>query len=205
MAVTDTTDMTVTQPVPQPHPTNNKWISPDKTATKTVLSEGDISGGSPRLGATGEVEIVLHSITGLRNTAEIPADIQRSRYFSTESKSCDFEIGTGGTAVDRALEKHLQNIRLQEKCNLVFTVTLEEKYNQKTKTDSQPLSISIDCDVFMFQLLNAEPVYKWYPETKLEKARQVYSQAVLLFKAGRYLDSFHLFQSGYKLSVLGIT
>ena len=80
---------------------------------------------------------------------------------------------------------------------------MEERYNRKTKDDCKARSIRIDCVVHLICLLNAEPIYKWYPETKLEKAKQVYSQAVELFKEGRYLDSFHLFQSGYKLTVLG--
>ena len=69
-------------------------------------------------------------------------------------------------------------------------------------------------------LLNAEPVYRylqtklyctvlhcavcrWYPETKQDKAKQYYDAAVELFKAARYLDSFHLFQRAYRLAVLG--
>ena len=44
---------------------------------------------------------------------------------------------------------------------------------------------------------------RWYPETKQDKAKQYYDAAVELFKAARYLDSFHLFQRAYKLSVLG--
>ena len=180
-----------------------KWTSPNKTAVKTVISEGDLSVGRPRLGATGEILILLNSINGVRAaTVEIPSDVQRSRYFSVESQTCDFEIGMGSTAVDREFEKHLQNISLHEKCNLVFTVRQQEgRYN--TKENCRDITISLDCDIQMTHLLNAEPIYKWYPETKLEKARQVYSKAVELFKVGRYLDSFYLFQSGYKLTVLG--
>ena len=44
---------------------------------------------------------------------------------------------------------------------------------------------------------------RWYPETKQDKAKQYYDAAVELFKDARYLDSFHLFQRAYKLSVLG--
>ena len=44
---------------------------------------------------------------------------------------------------------------------------------------------------------------RWYPETKQDKAKQYYDAAVELFKAARYLDSFHLFQRAYRLSVLG--
>ena len=46
-------------------------------------------------------------------------------------------------------------------------------------------------------------VSRWYPETKQDKAKQYYDAAVELFKDARYLDSFHLFQRAYKLSVLG--
>ena len=44
---------------------------------------------------------------------------------------------------------------------------------------------------------------RWYPETKQDKAKQYYDAAVELFKAARYLDSFHLFQRAYRLAVLG--
>ena len=71
------------------------------------------------------------------------------------------------------------------------------------KEDVKTVSIKLDCDVNMIDLLNSEPIYKWYPETKLEKAKQAYSQGVERFKEGRYLDSFHLFQYGYRLTVLG--
>ena len=182
----------------------SKWTSPSQTAVKTVISEGDLSVARPRLGATGEIVLVLNSINGdSAATVEIPSDVQRSRYFSVESQTCDFEIGTGSTAVDRELEKHLQNVSIQEKCNLVFTVQQDETYNTKTKDLCQDITIRLDCDLQMTYLLNAEPIYKWYPETKLDKARQFYSKAVELFKEGRYLDSFYLFQSGYKLTVLG--
>jgi len=183
----------------------SKWTSPSQTAVKTVISEGDLSVARPRPGATGEIVIVLNSINGdSAATVEIPSDVQRSRYFSVESQTCDFEIGTGSTSVDRELEKHLLNVSLQEKCNLVFTVQQDETYNTKTKDLCQDITIRLDCDLQMTYLLNAEPIYKWYPETKLDKARQVYSKAVELFKEGRYLDSFYLFQSGYKLTVLAV-
>ena len=107
--------------------------SVEQSVVKTILSPGNRKAGRPRLGATGEIEILLHSITGPGETCigQIPADVQRSKYFSTESKSCEFEVGTGSTAVDRAFEKHLQNILSEERCNLVFIVLLEETFNNK--------------------------------------------------------------------------
>ena len=105
--------------------------------------------------------------------------------------------------MDRTFEKHLQNISAGERCNLVFIVLLEESFNNKEKVNVKAVSVRLDCDVFLSDLLNSEPIYKWYPETKLEKAKQAYSQGVERFKEGRYLDSFHLFQYGYRLTVLG--
>ena len=88
-------------------------------------------------------------------------------------------------------------------------MAIDEIYNSKCKdneviqTDGECNQITLDCDVTLLSVLNADPIYKWYPETKLEKAKQYYSLAVELYKKSRYLDSFYLFQPAYKLSVLG--
>ena len=85
---------------------------------------------------------------------EIPTNIHRSNYFSSELKTCEFEIGTASTAVDRELEKRLRNILSEESCNLVFIVQLEESYNSKEKLNCESLSIKLDCDVFIRESLN---------------------------------------------------
>ena len=88
-------------------------------------------------------------------------------------------------------------------------MTIDDSYNSKCKdndvmeTNSESNQITLDCDVTLVSVLNADPIYKWYPETKLDKAKQYYSLAVELYKKSRYLDSFYLFQPAYKLSVLG--
>ena len=98
----------------------SKWTSPGQTAVKTLISEGDLSVARPRLGATGEIVLVLNSINGdSAATVEIPSDVQRSRYFSVESQTCDFEIGTGSTAVDRELEKHLAMMQLEPRAQQI--------------------------------------------------------------------------------------
>jgi len=180
-------------------------ISGEQAAVKTVLEEGDTSLPPARLGATGQLAIELHSLSGLK---EVGCEVTYSKYFSRESCRCDFEIGTGQTSLDRELEKHLQNFHLAERSNLVFSVKLEPGMNTRIKTNIATESrVTVDCDISIVSLDNADPVYRWFPETKLDKARQYYTLAVDLFKKARYLDSFYLFQPAYKLSVLasGIT
>ena len=89
----------------------------------------------------------------------------------------------------------------------MFSVVIEESYNCKAKDGCCPsnesLVLTLDCDVSLVSLLNADPVFKWFPETKLAKAKQYYGLAVELFKQARYLDSFYLFQPAYRLTILG--
>ena len=45
-----------------------------------------------RFGATGELTVCLHSLSGLQ---EAGPEVTNSKYFTRESSRCDFEIGTG--------------------------------------------------------------------------------------------------------------
>lgn len=75
---------------------------------------------------------------------------------------------------------------MSERSNLVFSVTLEPGLNTRTKISTVTESrVTVDCDVSLVTLHNADPVYKWFPETKLDKAMQYYSLAVDLFKQAR--------------------
>ena len=47
-----------------------------------------------RLGATGELAIELHSLSGLK---EVGCEVTNSKYFSRESTLCNFEIGRNRT------------------------------------------------------------------------------------------------------------
>ena len=69
----------------------------------------------------------------------------------------------------------------------MFRVSLEPGLNTKSSRDSAMTKarVRVDCDITLVTLLNADPVYKWFPETKLDKARQYYSIAVDLFKQSR--------------------
>ena len=81
--------------IPQPcSKQRNKWKSPmSGKAEKTVIVEGEKSCDPVRLGATGEISIILNSITGLQSKSEIVCDISNSKYFSNETADCEFEIG----------------------------------------------------------------------------------------------------------------
>ena len=68
----------------------------------------------------------------------------------------------------------------------MFSVKLEPRMNTRTKTSIAAESrLTVDCDISLVSLDNADPVYRWLPETKLDKARQYYSLAVDLFKQER--------------------
>jgi len=172
---------------------------PNSNAEKLILSEGEKKFSSPRLGATGEVKIVINSISGLQS--QVLSDISNSQYFCTETTQCEYEIGTARTSIDREFEKHLQTFLPSENSNLVFSVDVDESFNTRNRKSESSLRITIDCDVTLLSVDNADPVYKWYPETKLDKAKQYYASAVELFKQARYLDSFYLFQPAYKLTM----
>merc|ERR1711936_215126 len=184
-----------------------KWSSHDNTAHKTVIKEGILDQFRPRYGATGELEVILNRMEGLEKTEDLTNDMKVSKYFNLESNS-EFEIGSAQTCVDRAFEKCLQSFLPGEVSHLIFNVFIENKYNQKitekNKDSSEPFWVTIDCKVSLISLLNSEPLYKWYPETKLHKSKDLYLTGVELFKQGRYLDSFHFFQWSYKLAVLAV-
>ena len=69
----------------------------------------------------------------------------------------------------------------------MFRVKLEPGMNTRTKTSLVITGswVTVDCDISLLSLDNADPVYRWFPETKLDKARQYYTLAVDLFKQAR--------------------
>lgn len=179
------------------------WNSHDNTAHKTVIKEGALNEPRPRFGATGEISVTLISVSGLENSEDLIKDPKISKYFTDEA-NCEFEIGSATTAVDRAFETSLQGFLPGEISHLVFNVFIENSYNEKSKIILEPFWVTVDCEVNLKSLLNADPIYKWYPETKLNKSKDMYLEGVELFKVGRYLDSFHFFQWAYKLSVFTV-
>ena len=99
--------------------TNRHWESVGFAISKLVLSEGDMSQSSPRLGCAGTFEIKTSSIsvTGI-DWQKINQCLELSRYFNSNYfmnsvDSCkdisygQFKIGHGDTDLDRLLEELL--------------------------------------------------------------------------------------------------
>ena len=61
------------------------------------------------------------------------------------------------------------------------------------------LWIRVSCRLHLDSVLNAQPIHKWYPKTKLDKAKEINCGAVRLFKSHRYYDAFRKFQLTLKL------
>jgi len=179
------------------------WSSHDNTAHKTVIREGALNQQRPRFGATGELKINLKDVSGLERSKDLVDDLKVSKYFNQDANH-EFEIGSATTSVDRAFESCLQNFLPGEISHLTFNIFIENSYNEKSKSAVEPFWVTINCEVHLKSVLNADPLYKWYPETKLNKAKEMYLDGVELFKLGRYLDSFFFFQWAYKLSVFTV-
>jgi len=178
------------------------WSSHDNSIHKTVIKEGDLNSSRPRFGASGEIIISHVKIVELADDDKI-GDESVSKYFNGHG-TAEFVIGTAMTAIDRAFETSLQSFLPGEVSDVSFNVFIEQKYNQKIKTCAEPYWATIACEITLKTLTNADPLYKWYPETKLNKGKDMYAEGVELFKLGRYLDAFHFFQWAYKLSVFSV-
>jgi len=178
------------------------WSSHDNSIHKTVIKEGDLDSSRPRFGASGELSISRVKIVGLADNDKI-GDESVSKYFNGD-ESLEFGIGMAMTAIDRAFETSLQSFLPGEVSNVSFNVFIEQKYNQKSKICAEPYWVTIDCEITLKTLTNADPLNNWYPETKLNKGKDMHAEGVELFKLGRYLDAFHFFQWAYKLSVFSV-
>lgn len=188
------------------------WESSDFTITKTVLEEGELDSWKPRFGSTGEVRLELSTVSGL------PLDqlscLNISKYFLNPAPAltedlrnvfdASFCIGAGETEIDRQVERCIQTCYPGQVAQFTLRVLLEPELNGGSGTVSsiEPEWIILDFELTLTSLLNADPIYKWFNETKLAKAREFHSAGVRLFKERRHLDSFHMFKHAYRLAVL---
>jgi len=221
------------------------WESPDYTISKILVKEGDLTAWRPRTGATGEMRLIVKSVTGVdksqlmssttvdksqlvSNTtvdkSQLMSSTTISNYFSqlNEDKEdggkqktsettnvIEFLIGSAETEVDRTLEKCLQSFLPGEVSLVTMRSLIEPALNTKVTQLKPSLSresvwVILECELELASLLNAEPVYKWFPQTKLSTARDCHSAGVRLFQEQRYLDAFHKFQRAFQFSVLAL-
>jgi len=187
------------RPIPEPLKFRE---SLDFTITKTIILEGDVDSWPPRFGSSGSIQFNIINISGASHEQIISTETL-SRYFV--SSPCEFIIGSAETELDRQLERCIQMMQLNESSQFNMRVLLEPNLNGgigKLKDVCEPDWISIELNITLDSLCNADPIYKWFNETKLNKALDFHSAGVRLFKEKRYLDSFHMFKTAYKLSVL---
>ena len=174
------------------------WESPDHKVTKIVIQEGDRHRDKMQFGATGLLKIgapvEVHGIT----LEELTDDFFFSKYFN-RLHSGEVQMGNADSEIDRTLETCLGSMRPGEKCRAVMRTRLRIQKNKRERVELKEVWVDVDCELHLESVLNATPIAKWYPETKLEKAKEFHAAAVWLFKTGRMLDAFHKFRNAVKL------
>ena len=98
----------------------------------------------------------------------------------------EFTVGTGTTCVDRRLEAAVATFLESEKSRLTLRVFIEPKFN--SKEGGEPLWVTIVAVVQLVNLVQAEPLWRWFPETRLARAKDHYAAAVNLFKLSRWTN-----------------
>ncbi len=192
-----------------------RWRTDEFDMTKTILHAGGsgLHGGEfPRFGATAQVSLAAESCSGI-TVDQLTTDFFYSKYFNHSRLK---EIGTEGTdtmrigdadsELDKALERCVRSMRRGERCRLDLRVAFDVARNgrkrrqeDKQQEEAAIQKVELICLITLVNFLNAEPVSKWHPETKVDKAKEISASAVRLFKMGRVLDSFHKFHLALKL------
>ena len=76
----------------------------------------------------------------------------------------EFTVGSGTTGIDRRLEAALTNFLVEEKSRLTLRVFLEPKFN--SRQGGEPLWVTLVATVQLVNLVQAEPMWRWFPETR---------------------------------------
>ena len=205
--------------------TNRHWESVGFAVSKLVLSEGDMSQSSPRLGCAGTFEIKTSSIsvTGI-DWQKINQCLELSRYYNSNHfmnsvDSCkdisygQFRIGHGDTDLDRLLEELLCSMYPGEKSEISFRVCIDlHKHPHLSTVFHSYLEDTSDKEArqhwltlqFVLTLIpeamkNKSQIYLWSVDEKMNEASELYESAVKLFKLRRYYDAFVFFRKAITL------
>lgn len=173
------------------------WESADFTVSKVIKVVGNPHVELPRFGATCQLRITQLQCSGISLEA-LTGDFFYSKYFNAVH-SGEIQIGNADSEVDRTLEKCVQSMHSGEKSFVTLRTLFDIQKNKRDKVSTADVWIEVNCQIFLESLLNAQPIHKWYPETKLDKAKEINLGAVRLFKTQRYLDAFRKFQVTLKL------
>lgn len=152
-----------------------QWESLDYCLSKEVLEEGDEGSDPPRFGARGSIEII-GDLEGINLNVEEMSKILKSR---------DFKIGWADLELDKSLDKLLMTMHVGEKASIKVRVQNEDPPHDFTL---------VECVLKLATLENVDPIYKWSPEVKFERAQELYQLAVDQFKAGSHEEAFLKFR-----------
>ena len=76
----------------------------------------------------------------------------------------EFTVGCGTTGVDRRLEAALTTFLVGERSRLTLRVFIEPKFN--SRQGGEPLWVTVVATVQLVNLVQAEPMWRWFPETR---------------------------------------
>ena len=76
----------------------------------------------------------------------------------------EFTVGCGTTGVDRRLEAALTTFLEGERSRLTLRVFIEPKFN--SRQGGEPLWVTVVASVQLVNLVQAEPMWRWFPETR---------------------------------------
>ena len=76
----------------------------------------------------------------------------------------EFTVGCGTTAVDRRLEAALATFLEGERSRLTLRVFIEPKFN--SRQGGEPMWLTVVATVQLVNLVQAEPMWRWFPETR---------------------------------------
>ena len=76
----------------------------------------------------------------------------------------EFTVGCGTTGVDRRLEAALTTFLERERSRLTLRVFIEPKFN--SKQGGEPVWVTVVAVVQLVNLVQAEPMWRWFPETR---------------------------------------
>ena len=186
------------------------WESVDFSISKLVQVEGDMSQGTPRLGAYGKFEVAANSISfsGIE-WHNVQSNPEISRYYNkdilkeydnvSDKEAClvgPFSIGRGDTDIDRSLEDVLQTMYPGEKSEVSVRINLDMSKRQHLLKllDAQIeqkkpencidhwITFQFTCKLLPEGYDNSLALYDWTVVEKVTEAQMVYESAVTLFQ-----------------------
>ena len=92
--------------------------------------------------------------------------------------SGEVQVGGADGEVDKALELCVRRMRPGESCSCSLGARVDlwrngrkEGGQEEGSCEKRSVEVEVECEVTLESVLNAQPVHKWYAETKFDKAQ----------------------------------